>query len=317
MKDKVVFFGASTFGLKCLKVLSDMDDITINGVVSAPEKFSISYNPEGVKNILHTDFSSFCSNASIPFYEIKSMKGSMSDPDLLFNLNKWKPDYFIVIGWYHMVTKKIRDIAPAFGMHASLLPNYSGGAPLVWSLINDEKKTGISFFKLMDGVDDGPIVDQKSTQILESDNIATLYQRIEDLGMSMLTENLPGILNRSNKFKVQDEKKRVVYPQRSPEDGLINWNWDSRQVWNFVRAQTNPYPGAFFYFGKKKISIIAGRYHQDFSNKGLVVGEIVSINSESVKIKCGKGAFEIQEYRINGIKENNFRKDFSIDSSQL
>ncbi len=317
MKDKVVFFGASTFGLKCLKVLSDMDDITINGVVSAPEKFSISYNPKGVKNILHTDFSSFCSKATIPFYEIKSMKGSMSDPDLLFILNKWKPDYFIVIGWYHMVTKKIRDIAPAFGMHASLLPNYSGGAPLVWSLINDEKKTGISFFKLMDGVDDGPIVDQKSTQILESDNIATLYRRIEDLGMSMLKENLPGILNHSNKFKVQDEKKRVIYPQRSPEDGLINWNWDSRRVWNFVRAQTNPYPGAFFYFGEKKISIIAGRYHQDFSKKGLVAGEIVSINSESVKIKCGKGAFEIQEYTINGTKQNNFRKDFSIDSSQL
>ena len=91
--------------------------------------------------------------------------------------------------------------------------NYSGGAPLVWSLINDEKKTGISFFKLMDGVDDGPIVDQKSTQILESDNIATLYQRIEDLGMSMLTENLPGILNRSNKFKVQDEKKELYIPK--------------------------------------------------------------------------------------------------------
>ena len=84
----------------------------------------------------------------------------------------------------------------------------------------------------------------------------------------------------------------------------------------FCRAQTNPIQKAFI-FGNKKISIITGRYHQDFSNKGLVVGEIVSINSESVKIKCGRSAFEIQEYRINGIKENNFRKDFSIDSSQL
>ena len=297
--------------------LKEISDLNIKGVVSAPRKFEISYSPKGVDNILHTDFSSYCKDSNIPFYEIKSMKGSMSDPDLFNKLNDWEPDYFIVVGWYHMITKKIRDLAPAFGLHASLLPNYSGGAPLVWSLINDEKEAGISFFQLMNGVDNGPIVGQKSTDILETDDISTLYRRIEGLGVSLLAENLPGLLLRKENFVIQDEINRVIYPQRSPDDGEINWDLNSRQVWNFVRAQTNPYPGAFSYFNKQKIHILSGKYHQDNEDKGFTPGHVVSKDFDSAKIQCGNGLFEVLEYRINGIQSNNFKSDFDIESNIL
>ena len=89
----------------------------------------------------------------------------MRDPALLEKVACWKPEAFLVSGWYHMVPRKWRALAPAYGLHASLLPDYSGGAPLVWAMIKGEEKTGITLFQLGDGVDDGPILGQAETPI--------------------------------------------------------------------------------------------------------------------------------------------------------
>ena len=123
-----------------------------------------------------------------------------------------------------MIPKRWRELAPANGLHASLPPDYSGGAPLVWAMINGESRTGITLFQMDAGVDFGPIVGQKEEQILPSDTIATLYSRIEERGLELLQEVLPQLVHGTLKLKQQDENKRRIMPQRSPEDGLIDWN---------------------------------------------------------------------------------------------
>jgi methionyl-tRNA formyltransferase len=82
----------------------------------------------------------------------------MNEPGLFQTVTSWNPDAFLVAGWYHMIPKIWRNLAPAYGLHASLLPDYSGGAPLVWAMINGETKTGVTLFQMDDGVDSGPIV---------------------------------------------------------------------------------------------------------------------------------------------------------------
>jgi methionyl-tRNA formyltransferase len=169
----------------------------------------------------------------------------MSDPLLIKTILKWKPDFILVVGWYHMVPKSIREIALTAGLHGSLLPDYSGGAPLVWAIINGESEAGITFFQFSDGVDNGHIIGQAKEMISFSDTIFTLYSRIEDKGLQLLKNHLPEIARGEAVFVEQDESKRTIFPQRGPEDGEIEWNQPAKNIYNFIRAQTKPYPGAF------------------------------------------------------------------------
>ena len=251
-KMKIVFIGATSFSLKCLKKIVSIPSCEVIGVITSPKKFNISYSINKVKNILHSDLTKYCELKSIDY----SLTGDgMKSEDLLKTVKKWNPDIFFVSGWYYMIPQKWMMIAPAYGMHASLLPDYSGGAPLVWAMINGEKKTGITLFKMDKGVDSGPIVGQLSVPINKNDTIASLYKKIELKGIELIDKYLPMVVNGKAKLKIQDEKKRKIYPQRSPKDGEIDWNMPSIKIENFIKAQTKPYPGAFTIINGKKVII--------------------------------------------------------------
>lgn len=253
---RIVFLGATGFGLRCLDAVRPMPEIDIVGVVTAPAQFPISYRPEGVTNVLYADFEDYSRAHAIPCAVIED---GMRGDALRETAESWRPDIFLVAGWYHMVPKRWRAIAPAFGMHASLLPDYSGGAPLVWAMIEGEEKTGITLFQLGDGVDDGPILGQAETPILPEDDIASLYARIENLGIELLRRHLPELAAGTARLLLQDESKRRIVPQRAPEDGLIDWTLPAARIHDFIRAQTKPYPGAFTMEGSRKVTIWASR----------------------------------------------------------
>jgi len=274
----IVFVGANQFGYRCLEAIQAMPEMSVTGVVTNPETFSISYRPEGVKNVRHVDFYPFARAHDIPVFE---MTGKMTDPVLLGQIKAWMPDLIVVVGWYHMVPRAIRDIAPVVGMHGSLLPDYSGGAPLVWAIINGETKTGITLFQMDQGVDSGPVIGQTEVPILFEDTIATLYAKIEDAGLKLLLENLPEIENGTAVYTTQDESRRRIMPQRSPEDGVIDWSWTAERVYNFIRAQTRPYPGAFTWLGDNKLTLWQASLYDDAEGCQWLDGGLV--------IPCGGG----------------------------
>lgn len=249
---RVVFIGASSFGLKCLKSISSFKGVEVSGVISNKKKFSISYSNKPVINVLHAEFEGFTKKYKIPYYEMKS---NMKEEGLNLFLQSVNPEFIVVVGWYHMVPKEILALCPCGGLHASLLPRYSGGAPLVWAMINGEKETGITFFLFDKGVDNGPIIGQAKVEITDTDTIATLYGKIEVKGIELLQKYLPLIAKKKAVYTAQDESKRTIVPQRSPEDGLIDWSWNTVKIRNFIRAQTKPYPGAFTRINGKKIII--------------------------------------------------------------
>lgn len=288
---KIVFIGSSIFGLKCLKTCLKISEVEVTGIVTAPQKFNISYRPQGVKNVLHADFSEIANANNIP---CAILTRSMNDTSFLRTIASWKPDIFLVVGWYHIIPKLWRDIAPAYGLHASLLPDYSGGSPLVWAMINGEKKTGITFFKMDDGVDSGPIVDQREEKILFRDTIMSLYARIEKKGLEILREKLPIIKSGDLNLKIQNESKRRLMPQRSPEDGCINWSQDAEAIIRFIRAQTKPYPGAFTYLAEKELYIWTASLANS-KKKFTVPGKVHKIEEDVYLVSCKKGAIELRE----------------------
>lgn len=240
---RLAVIGASRLGLRCLEAAAGLAGVHVCGVVTAPETFRISYRPTGVKNALHADLAAAAAVLGAP---CAMLRGSMADEGLFEAVASWRPDFMLVAGWYHMVPASWRRLAPTAGLHASLLPDYSGGAPLVWAMINGEKRTGITMFLLDGGVDTGPIIGSAPEEIREDDDIASLYARIEDRAVELVRDHLPAIAAGRLDARPQDTSRRRVFPQRSPADGRIDWSMPARRVHDFIRAQTRPYPGAFF-----------------------------------------------------------------------
>jgi methionyl-tRNA formyltransferase len=198
-----------------------------------------------------------------------------------------------------MVPKLWREIAPAYGLHASLLPNYSGGAPLVWAMINGEKRTGITFFQMSDGVDAGPIVSQQEVLIKNDDTIATLYGRIENAGLNLLKNSLPSLADGTTNLIIQNEKKRKIYKQRSPEDGKICWKQSAETIERFVRAQTRPYPGAFSTLFDSEFKIWSCTINNSqFEN--VVEGQVIKC-ANGYSVVCKINSILLQDVSFNGI----------------
>lgn len=288
---KVAFIGASKFGLRCLEKVANTPHCELVGIVTNRETFSISYSATAVKNVLHSDFKPIAEQLGAPVYV---MQEKMTETGLCSQLLSWKPDLILVVGWYHMVPKAIRSIAPAVGLHASLLPDYSGGAPLVWAMIHGEEKTGISMFYLDEGVDSGPLIGQAEEQISKTDTIATLYARIEDRGLELLEKYLPQLAAGTAPKVLQDESRRRVFPQRSPEDGLIDWSLSATQVYDFIRAQTRPYPGAFTVLQNSILRIWSVRICERRDDE---CGKFL-LHSDKLFVSCGAGRLLIENADI-------------------
>jgi len=287
----LVFIGSSKFGLRCLEVCFGLADIKVVGVVTAPRTFEISYRPEGVENVLYADVAAFADSNCIP---VRTLERSMNDKSLLDAVSNWRPDAFLVAGWYHMIPKSWRKISPAYGLHASLLPDYSGGAPLVWAIINGESETGITLFQMDDGVDSGPIAGQKIEPIAPEDTIATLYDRIELRGLELLRESLPQIADGSLHLLPQDDSQRRVMPQRGPNDGLIDWAIDAIRIDRFIRAQTRPYPGAFSMLEGKPLHIWKA-HPFEVAKDEITPGTVFLDPSIGYLVRCANGALQLQE----------------------
>lgn len=291
MSLRVVFIGASSFGAKCFEACMNIDGVDVVGALTAPKVFSISYRPEGVKNVLFQDFSLLASKYKIP---VLTLEKGMDDSSLFESVRRLEPDAFIVCGWYHMIPKRWRELAPSFGLHASLLPKYGGGAPLVWAIINGERKTGISFFQMDDGVDTGVIYGQREELISDDDTIATLYERIEERGIELIKDILPKLAAGTATYTLQNESIRTTFPQRSPEDGLISWNNSAIEVDRFIRAQTRPYPGAYIIVDDQKLYIWKAKKRHNRLEPGKV-----SFEGGAILIGCKEGAIEIMDMSYN------------------
>jgi methionyl-tRNA formyltransferase len=248
----IVFFGATELGYKCCRLIIEKKLAEISGIFTIPEEFKISYSKTPVKNVLYADFFDFKMEFGIPVIEITDKMAAYKH-----DIEKFKPDFMLAAGWYYMIPRSLRELAPkgCAGMHASLLPKYRGGAPLVWAVINGETETGLTFFYLADGVDDGDIIAQKKFTIEPEDTIKELIDKTTDSSLSIIEEFLPKISDGTAPRIRQDHSKATVVPQRKPEDGLIDWNWDSKKIKDFIRAQTKPYPGAYTVINGKKITI--------------------------------------------------------------
>ena len=250
----IVFLGCTNYSKRILEDIIVIPNINIKAIFTIPQRFNISYSETDVHNTNYADLSIIAKTLGVPCYEVNSTDGKRIT-DYSKIIEDFKLDVILVMGWYYMVPSKIRSLAKygAWGIHASLLPKYAGGAPLVWAIIEGEKISGVTLFQLSDGVDDGDILAQSSFSINDTDTINDVYEKAIVESRKILQKCLTGVSEITP--YAQDKSKIQIYPQRSPKDGKIDWSWDSVKIKNFIRAQTKPYPGAWTVINNKKIII--------------------------------------------------------------
>ena len=278
--------GATELGWNSCRTLLDLDQEVV-GIFSIPQHFRISWSPTPVTNVQYRSFADLAAAHSIPLVYVE---GKMSAPEYADALRGMRPDLIVVVGWYYILPRSLRALAPlgAAGLHASLLPKYRGGAPLVWATINGESETGVTFFHFADGVDDGDIIGQAKFRIDFEDDIASLLEKASHASIKLLSDYVPLLAAETAPRIVQDHTQATSVPQRKPEDGLINWHQlSARQAYDWVRAQTRPYPGAFTFLSEEKVTIWRATLEPD-SNPG-VPGTIVSDDLRAPGVRCSDG----------------------------
>jgi methionyl-tRNA formyltransferase len=222
----------------------------------------------------------------VPIHEI----GNINDDDALAILRRMELDVVFVIGWSQILRPAALAAARLgmIGAHASLLPHNRGSAPINWALIRGEASAGNSLIWLSEEVDDGRVIDQIEFPISIYDTCATLYDKVAETNRTMIMRLLPRLFAGETPGQPQSPTDEPILPRRRPSDGVIDWDRPCRSVYDFVRALTKPYPGAFSWLdGKRWIIWNCALLPEGVSaggQPGQVLGSVVS----PVESACGQ-----------------------------
>ncbi len=228
--------------------------------------------------------------------------------DLSSSIEKYRPDLCIVMGWYYIISESVlSNVKGGFiGIHNSLLPAHRGFAPVVWAMIAGEKETGFSVFSFDKGMDTGDIWYQEKIEIGEEDYISDILSKIDNKIELFFCNNYLKILSGELRPSSQVHDGISYGARRLPEDGRINWNKTSYEIYNFVRAQSCPYPGAYSEYKGNIVRIFQSRCF-DYPIQGNP-GQIGLIEGDSVVVVCGNNTglvldmIEVDGKKIKAIK---------------
>lgn len=283
---KIVMCGCKENGLEMLDYLIH-NGVRLSYFVSLNPQQAEKYNVSG-----YASYEEIAKKYNIPIYYPKEY--SLKHKDDISFFNKEKFDLLILGGWQRLIPENILSTLRigGLGIHGSsdFLPKNRGRSPINWSLIEDKKRYIVQLFLMKPGIDDGDVIVYDMFDINEWDTCKTLYQKLSIVTKRLLAENIPKIL--MNEIKAIPQKgEATFYQKRTPEDGLIDWSKSVFEIYNFIRALTKPFPGAFTFLNKTKVSIWnAQPFDTRISYLEAVEGEVVEVfrDGEFV-VNCNSG----------------------------
>ena len=225
---------------------------------------------------------------------------SINSPEWIEKIASLKPDIILSVYYRKMIGRAILDIPRlgAMNLHGSLLPAYRGRCPVNWVLVKGEHQTGVTLHFMVDKPDAGDIVGQKEVNIDFNDTAQTLYDKLCTAAGQLLNDLLPVIKTGQIPHRQQDLARGSYYGGRRPEDGRIDWTQSAIEIYNLIRAVTNPYPGAFSLLedGEKIIIWWAKPVVSCFGNKP---GD-VEISGQDVLVKTGNDVIRLLDIEVSG-----------------
>ena len=245
-----------------------------------------------------TNIENFCSKNSL----VLNSNVKVNSNKHITYIKKKEPYLSIVAGFSQIFSNKIIDLPlrGTINLHAGPLPEYRGGSPLNWQIIEGKSKIGISLIKMNEGIDTGEVIGLKYFPLSKSQNIGDAHRIANKLFPVLVLSFLQKLNKKSLNFLMQKNRYAKYWHQRQDSDGLIRWEkMNALQVHNFVRALTTPYKGAFSYYGGKKVRILKTNLIKEgfYGTPGRIIK-----SKKSFIVICSDKGIKIENYIIEGYK---------------
>jgi|SRR5690348_13571479 methionyl-tRNA formyltransferase len=291
---RIIFMGTPEFAVPSLDLLYKAG-YNIVGVITAPDK------PAGRGMKL--------SESEVKKYAVKNnlkilQPDKLKHPDFIEELRQLKADLQVVVA-FRMLPEMVWKMPPlgTINLHASLLPQYRGAAPINWAIINGEKETGVTTFKLQQEIDTGNILLQEKIKINDNETAGTLHDKMKSIGAELLLKTVQQLQNGTLQEHAQSYSSMLrLAPKIFSEDCKINWDQNVEDIFNFIRG-LSPYPAAFTFLHGKKLKIFSAEKQQQ---TGLgSPGDYVTNNKSYLKFAAKDGYISIKELQSEGKKRMN------------
>ncbi len=295
----IVFFGTAEFGIPTLEKLLQSKH-KVSAVVTVPDKQAgrgMKLSPSPIKK--------YASSYDLPIFTPQKLK----EISFLETLRKINADLFVVVA-FRKLPRVVWELPPAgtINLHASLLPDYRGAAPINWAIINGETETGVTTFFINEKIDTGEIILQEKTEILPEDNASSLYDKLMRIGSDLVLKTVNKIAR--GKVKTFPQPKRDFSkkaPKLTKKNTRINWNREAEKIHNFIRGLSY-YPGAWTEIKTeengvpKKFIIYKSKFRKTEHN--LPPGTIF-IEQKQMKIAAKDGFIFPEIVKMQGKKQMN------------
>jgi methionyl-tRNA formyltransferase len=289
---KFIYFGSSRFSCLVLEHLCSKGFVP-SLIVTQPDQ------PQGRGlKILPTDISLFAEKRKIATIKPAVLKA----PEVKERLSQEGVDYFVVTDYGKLLPEEILSLPKKLplALHPSLLPLYRGAAPINWAIINGERETGVTIFKINDKIDKGEIILQKRVSIDDKDDIFSLTTKLAGRGAIAIVEAAEKIKSNNFALTPQDESKATLAPKLTKADGRINWEFSALRIRNLIRG-TLGWPSAYTCYKDKVIKILeADALDMDVVEKP---STIVRVDREGIYVATSKGVLKITRVKPEGKKD--------------
>ena len=290
---RVLFMGSKQIGLAVLREMHRLAPQRLIGAMTIDDRSDA--------RSVYADLVAFCAGSGVAL----KIAASRAESEAL--IGELRPDLCIVVGWYWLISQTTLESVPAgfHGIHNSALPRYRGGSPLVWQIINGEARAGFSIFRFTPGMDDGPLWSQGSVSIGPNDHVADVLRSLERESLAAFGDAYARMLDGRSVPQTQSPDGVSFCAQRVPADGLIDWSLPAQRVFDFVRAQSEPYPGAFTLLDGDKLIVWRARvFERPYFG---TPGQITRVTPSGLHVMCGGGtALTLLEVEIDGVRGKAF-----------
>lgn len=293
---RIVFMGTPEFAVTSLRALVE-GGYNIVGVVTTPDK------PAGRgQKIQQSDVKQYAVAQGLPVLQPVKLR----DPEFQAALEALNPDLGIVIA-FRMLPETVWSLPRlgTFNLHASLLPQYRGAAPINWAIINGETETGVTTFLLNHQIDTGDIIGQERCPILPEDNIGTLYDKLMEIGSGLVLETVEKIAKGDivpiAQSHIPDSELKPA-PKIFKEDCLIDWSMEGERIVNFVRGLA-PYPAAWSRMYKEGSEVGSAKIFKvqfESTEHNRAAGDVRTDGRTKLEVACKDGWIALEELQIAG-----------------
>ena len=314
MRDlRIVFMGTPDFAVAILQHLVE-NNYTIAGVITAPDK------PAGRgRKLNESAVKKYAKSKELTILQPTNLKNE----GFLQELNSLNANLQIVVA-FRMLPKVVWQM-PKFGtfnLHASLLPEYRGAAPIHWAIINGETKTGVSTFFIDDKIDTGEIIMQEEIEVLQNETVGSLHDKLMYLGAGLVSKTVDYISKGDVKTSKQPDLEEKSAPKLNPENTRIDWQDSLDNIYNKIRG-LNPFPAAWTIINNNDEEISAKIYaiKKEEEKHDFNFGKIIATKKE-LKVAVPKGYIIIDEIKLSGKKKMDSKSllngySFSSDAKVL